>query len=804
MNRETYRKQAEELVAQMTVEEAASQLLHHAPAIQRLNVPEYNWWNEALHGVGRAGIATVFPQSIAMGAAFDPEFLKEEAEIIAEEARAKYNAAQEAGDNDIYKGLTYWSPNINIFRDPRWGRGHETYGEDPTLTKHLGKAFIDGLQGDGEHLKIAACAKHFAVHSGPEALRHSFDAVASEKDLRETYLPAFETAVKEAGVESVMGAYNRVNGEPACGSKRLLVDILRGEWGFEGHVVSDCWAIRDFHENHHYTSRGEESASLAVRMGCDLNCGCTYDKLLGGLKEGLITEEEIRRSAVRMFTTRFALGMFDEDCEYDQIPYTVVVQKAHKQKALQAAEESMVLLKNDGILPLKKESIESIGVIGPNAYSTAALYGNYHGDSDEYITNLDGIRREAGDQIRVFYSQGCHLYQAADDPLCRPGRLLGEAEAVGKCSDVIVLCVGLDERLEGEEGDQGNAYASGDKQDLLLPEVQRELVERVIALGKPVILVVNSGSALDLSAYESKVSAIVQAWYSGERGGEALANILFGHTNPSGKLPLTFYYNSQPIPEFTDYHMAGRTYKFVEAAPWYPFGYGLSYSRFVYQNLSAKAVEDGIDVRVEVENASSRNGAEIVEFYVRYEGKTFEKPHHKLVGFKRGMIPTKEIAEFNYHIPERELRSVLKDGSEELLDGEYTIFAGPCQPDERSAALMGSQPLAIAFTVTDGVITIGEVKECEPYVYPDQAEYTAHVEKRKKYSLSTPFSQLYADERSRAVLVETLPMMFGEQNPYAGMMKDLNMSIRELMPMAKGMIPEEKIRELEEKLEELN
>ena len=501
MDRERYRRQAEELVANMTVEEAASQLLHHAPAIERLGVPEYNWWNEALHGVGRAGIATVFPQAIGMAAAFDPDFLKREAEIIAEEARAKYNAAQEAGDRDIYKGLTYWSPNINIFRDPRWGRGHETYGEDPTLTGKLGNAFIEGLQGDGEYRKIAACAKHFAVHSGPEALRHEFNAVVSEKDLWETYLPAFETAVKDADVESVMGAYNRTNGEPCCGSKRLLVDILRGEWGFQGHVVSDCWAVRDFHETHKYTARPEESASLAVRMGCDLNCGCTYERLLTGLEKGLITEEEIRRSAVRLFTTRYALGMFDEDCPYNEIPYRVVAQPENKKAALTAAEESMVLLKNDGILPLKEESLESIGVIGPNAYSQAALYGNYHGDSDEYITNLDGIRRAVGDKIRIFYSQGCHLYIAADDPLCRPGRLLGEAEAVVKNSDVVILCVGLDERMEGEQGDEGNAFASGDKENLLLPETQQILIERVIALGKPVVLVIVALAVLVLDRH---------------------------------------------------------------------------------------------------------------------------------------------------------------------------------------------------------------------------------------------------------------------------------------------------------------
>lgn len=813
--REKYRKQAEELVAKMTIEEAASQLLHHAPAIERLGVPEYNWWNEALHGVGRAGIATVFPQAIGMAASFDPEFLKQEAGIIAEEARAKYNAAQADGDNDIYKGLTYWSPNINIFRDPRWGRGHETYGEDPTLTGQMGNAFIEGLQGEGDYIKIAACAKHFAVHSGPEALRHSFDAKASEKDLRETYLPAFESAVKEAGVESVMGAYNRTNGEPCCGSKRLLVDILRGEWGFEGHVVSDCWAVKDFHENHHYTTRGEESASLAVRMGCDLNCGCTYEKLLGGLAEGLITEEEIRKSAVRLFTTRFALGMFDEHCEYNRIPYTVVNQKSSREAAGKAAEESMVLLKNDGILPLNRDKIKNLAVVGPNAYHQAALYGNYHGDSGEYVTNLDGIRREAGEDIRIFYSQGCHLFMASDDPLCRPKRLFSETAAVVNCSDAVILCVGLDETLEGEEGDAGNAYASGDKEDLYLPESQQLLVEKVLTLGKPVVLVINSGSALDLSAYEDRVSAIVQSWYSGERGGEALAKILFGKINPSGKLPLTFYYNEQPMPEFTDYHMAGRTYKFVEAAPWYPFGYGLSYSRFSYDDFSAELCENVLRLSVNVKNDSEMDGDEIVQFYVRYEGEAFEKPHHKLIGFVRTHVPAAgkgqkpERVRVTCEIPMKELESVLEDGSSRLLDGEYTLFAGTCQPDARSVELTGNAPLALRIAVSggtaesrEGVLVQHEVK-CEPYVYPDAADYRAKIQKRQKFGITTPLSELYTNPKAWKVLTETIPLMFGPQNPHADMMKGLNMGIKDLVGMSGGMISPEVLGELEKKFAEV-
>lgn len=820
-NREKFRAQAEELVEKMTVEEAASQLLHHAPAIERLGVPEYNWWNEALHGVGRAGIATVFPQAIGMAAAFDPDFLKEEAQIIAEEARAKYNAAQADGDNDIYKGLTFWSPNINIFRDPRWGRGHETYGEDPTLTKKLGNAFIEGLQGDGEYLKLAACAKHFAVHSGPEKLRHAFDAKASEKDLWETYLPAFEAAVKEADVESVMGAYNRTNGEPCCGSKRLLSDILRGEWGFEGHVVSDCWAVKDFHENHHYTKRGEESASLAVRMGCDLNCGCTYEKLLGGLAEGLITEEEIRRAAVRLFTTRFALGMFDPNCEYNRIPYTAVNQPDYKKAAKKAAEESMVLLKNNGILPLKKEKIQNLAVIGPNAYAQAALYGNYHGDSDEYVTNLDGIRRECGEDIRIFYSQGSHLFRTSDDPLCRPNRLFSETVAAVNCSDAVVLCVGLDETLEGEEGDQGNAYASGDKENLFLPESQQLLVEKVLTLGKPVILVINSGSALDLSAYEEKADAIIQAWYSGERGGEALAEILFGRVNPSGKLPVTFYYNNQPIPEFTNYHMAGRTYKFVEAAPWYPFGFGLSYSRFTYANFTVMEQESILRLSVDVTNTSGMDGDEIVEFYARYEGEAFEKPHHKLIGFVRVHVPAAgNSADAGTvcavcEILLKELESVQEDGSSVLLDGSYTLFAGTCQPDERSIALTQSVPLALHVEAAGGKLKcaaqdgaaempVQSVSECEPYIYPDQTDYKAEIQKRQRYGITTPLSELYANPEAWRILTDAVPMMFGPENPHADMMKGLNMGIKDLIDMSGGILSSDVLVGLEEKFKELN
>ena len=481
MNREEAQQRARALVAKMTVEEKASQLKFDAEAIPRLGIPAYNWWNEALHGVARAGTATVFPQAIGLAAAFDAEMMKEIGSVIATEGRAKYNENQKYGDRDIYKGLTFWAPNVNIFRDPRWGRGHETYGEDPYLTSRLAVPFIQGLQSDGEYMKTAACAKHFAVHSGPEAKRHFFNAEASKKDMEETYLPAFEACVKEGKVEAVMGAYNRTNGEPCCASEELMNHYLRGKWKFQGHYVSDCWAIRDFHENHKVTDRPEESVKKALEAGCDLNCGCTYEKILNAYREGIIDEKYITESCVRLFTTRFLLGMFNET-EYDKISYLEVESKEHLELAEQAATESMVLLKNDGILPLKKEEIHTIGIIGPNANSRNSLIGNYHGTSSEYVTVLEGMKQAAGDQIRVLYSEGCHLWKDTIEHLAAPGQpdRLAEAQAVAEYSDVVLLVVGLDETLEGEEGDTGNSDASGDKKDLEFPEPQKKLMDQIL------------------------------------------------------------------------------------------------------------------------------------------------------------------------------------------------------------------------------------------------------------------------------------------------------------------------------------
>ena len=579
MNREEAQQRARALVAKMTVEEKASQLKFDAEAIPRLGIPAYNWWNEALHGVARAGTATVFPQAIGLAAAFDAEMMKEIGSVIATEGRAKYNENQKYGDRDIYKGLTFWAPNVNIFRDPRWGRGHETYGEDPYLTSRLAVPFIQGLQSDGEYMKTAACAKHFAVHSGPEAKRHFFNAEASKKDMEETYLPAFEACVKEGKVEAVMGAYNRTNGEPCCASEELMNHYLRGKWKFQGHYVSDCWAIRDFHENHKVTDRPEESVKKALEAGCDLNCGCTYEKILNAYREGIIDEKYITESCVRLFTTRFLLGMFNET-EYDKISYLEVESKEHLELAEQAATESMVLLKNDGILPLKKEEIHTIGIIGPNANSRNSLIGNYHGTSSEYVTVLEGMKQAAGDQIRVLYSEGCHLWKDTIEHLAAPGQpdRLAEAQAVAEYSDVVLLVVGLDETLEGEEGDTGNSDASGDKKDLEFPEPQKKLMDQILECKKPVILVNMTGSAMNLSVAEEKAAAIIQAWYPGARGGKAVSDVIFGEKSPSGKLPVTFYKDTSDIPDFEDYSMKNRTYRYYTGEPLYPFGYGLTLS----------------------------------------------------------------------------------------------------------------------------------------------------------------------------------------------------------------------------------
>lgn len=698
MNRKEAEERAVHLVDQMTVEEMASQLRYDAPAIERLHIPAYNWWSEGLHGVARAGTATVFPQAIGLAATFDPMLIEKIGDTIATEARAKYNAASAHGDRDIYKGLTIWSPNVNIFRDPRWGRGHETYGEDPYLTSRLGESFVKGLQGDGSYLKTAACAKHFAVHSGPEKERHHFDAKATRKDMWETYLPAFQACV-EAGVESVMGAYNRTNGEPCCANTYLMEEVLRGKWHFEGHYVSDCWAIKDFHENHKVTRNAEESAYLALEKGCDLNCGCTYREIMPAYKKGDLPLSLIRRAAIRLFTTRFLLGMFDKT-EYDEIPYETIACKEHLALAKKAAEESIVLLKNDGILPLKKKKGMTIGVIGPNADSREALIGNYHGTPPRYITVLEGIQDYLGEDGRVLYAQGCHLYKDREEALAQPDDRISEAVSCAEHADVVVLCLGLDETLEGEEGDTGNSYASGDKLDLLLPPPQQRLLEAVAKTKKPFIVCLLAGSAMDLNFADQEAAAILQAFYPGAEGGREVARLLFGEYSPSGKLPVTIYRDLTEMPAFTDYTMRGRTYRYLTKKPLYPFGYGLTYSDCVIDEIQPEkeytyedAVKDGIEIKVHVENRGSYDTEEVLQGYVKVQSPN-EVLHPKLGVFARIHIKAGEGQWISLHISKTAFSTVTEDG-ERVYDGKKAqIFIGFGQPDERTAELLGVNSLS--------------------------------------------------------------------------------------------------------------
>ena len=687
MTREQAKRKAEDLVGRMTVEEMASQLRFDAPAIERLGIPAYNWWNEALHGLARAGTATSFPQAIGMAAMFDEELLEKIASAIATEARAKYNALSAEGDRDIYHGLTMWSPNVNIFRDPRWGRGHETYGEDPYLTARLGVAFVRGLQGEGETLKTAACAKHFAAHSGPEALRHSFNAEVGAKDMEETYLPAFRALVCEAGVESVMGAYNRTNGEPCCANPPLM-EKLRGEWGFEGHFVSDCWAIRDFHENHKVTEGPVWSVTKALKAGCDLNCGCTYQHIMNAYAQGLITKEDISRCAVRVFTTRYLLGILgDEGSEYDAIPYETIECEEHLALAHAAALRSCVLLKNNGLLPLDPAKCGTIGVIGPNANSRVCLIGNYHGTASRYVTVLEGIQDLTKGKCRVLYSEGCALSEDRVEPLAQPNDRLAEAAAVAKHSDTVILVLGLDETLEGEEGDTGNSYYSGDKADLLLPESQRILLRHVLEIGKPTVVVLLAGSAIDLSEAQESADAILLGWYPGAGGGRAVAELLFGKESPSGKLPLTFYRNAalEEMPAFTDYSMKGRTYRYYQGSPLYPFGYGLSYGTAA---LSLKEAGRG-GAAVRVKNESDRALEEVVELYLKDEGSPLAPPKASLCGFQRIRLEAGEEKEIFIPIGEDAFTVVDEKGERIPGSGSWRLWAGFGAPDARTEELTG-------------------------------------------------------------------------------------------------------------------
>ncbi|WMJ87467.1 glycoside hydrolase family 3 C-terminal domain-containing protein [Anaerocolumna sp. MB42-C2] len=696
-----------DLVEQMTLEEKCSQLRYDAPAIPRLGIPNYNWWNEALHGVARAGAATVFPQSIGLAAMFDEEFLQKIGDIVATEGRAKYHEAAANGDRGLYKGITFWSPNINIFRDPRWGRGHETYGEDPCLTGRMGTAYIKGIQGNGKRLKAAACVKHFAAHSGPEKGRHSFNSIVSKKDLNETYYPAFEKCVKDAKVEGIMGGYNRLNGEAACGSYSMITELLREKWGFDGYYVSDCGAIKDFHMFHGLTATAAESGALALKSGCDLNCGAVYLHLMNAYVQGLISEEDINKAVYHVMMTRMRLGMFDEHNEYENIPYEINDCKEHHDQALIAAEKSMILLKNNGMLPLKKEEIKTVAVIGPNADSDEILKGNYNGTATEKYTLLEGIRNAIGDSARIYYSEGAHLYRENVESLAEADDRIKEAVTIAKRSDVVILCLGLNGTLEGEEGDANNSYAGADKADLNLPESQMRLLKAVCETGKQVVLLLATGSAMAINHAAEHCDAILQVWYPGQMGGIAAANLLFGKTSPSGKLPVTFYRTTEELPDFTDYSMKNRTYRYMEQEALYPFGYGLSYGDFTYDGLGVDQVVPGTDgyvrISVSVRNNSAVECEEVTQVYIKITNSLFAVPNYTLTDFKRVHLQSGEKKQIEFLLP-ASVFMVINDEGERILDGDKAfIYVGGSQPDARSIKLTGKTPL-------NSVIEIGGLK----------------------------------------------------------------------------------------------
>ena len=819
-------QRAADLVSRMTLEEKISQMMNAAPAIPRLGVPEYDWWNEALHGVAFSGTATVFPQVIGLGATFDPKLVGHVARVISEEARAKYHEAQRRGNRARFFGLTFWSPNINIFRDPRWGRGQETYGEDPYLSGRLGVAFVKGLQGDDpKYLKVVATPKHYAVHSGPEPERHRFDAKATERDLRETYLPAFRATVTEGRAASVMCAYNRINGEPACASTHLLGDILRGEWGFQGYVVSDCGAIDDIFRRHLFVKTPEEASAVAVKRGTDLECGDIYRALAAAVKEGRISEGEIDTAVKRLFEARFRLGMFDppETVKYAQIPFSANDSPEHRRLALEAARESIVLLKNErNTLPLRKD-LKSIAVIGPNADDVQVLLGNYNGQPSRATTALAGIRERVSPRTKVLYAQGTALTESsgvpvppsalrdlkaeffanrklegapvvmrdeeavnfdwgmnnpapnvpADDFSARwTGRLVpnvsgkyrlgataddgvrvyldgqlvaedwtehaprtvtgevtleagrsydlkleyfeggvgavaklvwqppaqqtagspyAEALSVAKQADAVVLVLGISAQLEGEEMNVSEpGFAGGDRTDINLPARQQALLEAIAATGKPVVLVLMSGSALAVNWADAHVPAIVQAWYPGEEGGAAIADVLFGDYNPAGRLPVTFYKSVEQLPPFENYEMEGRTYRYFKGQPLYPFGHGLSYTTFRYDKLkfstsSIKAGE-GVRVSVEVENAGSRAGDEVVQLYVTDPEASVRVPVRSLAGVERLHLKPGEKRSVSFTLDPRQLSVIKDDGRAVVEPGEFRVSVGGKQPGFKGRA----------------------------------------------------------------------------------------------------------------------
>lgn len=690
-----------DLVGKLTLEEKVMQMNHRSPAIPRLNIPAYNWWNEALHGVGRSGVATIFPQAIGLGASFDEDLAFRVSAAISDEARAMYNASIAKGHYQQYGGLTFWTPNINIFRDPRWGRGQETYGEDPYLTSRLGVAFVKGLQGDNpKYLKTAACAKHFAVHSGPERLRHEFNAVASPKDLRETYLPAFKALVKEAHVEAVMCAYNRTNGAPCCANNVLLSEVLRKEWGFKGHVVSDCWAVKDFYEGHKTVANQMEAAALAVKSGVELNCGDEYPALVEAVKNKLIDEKEIDTALAILLRTRFKLGMFDakESNPYNSISTEVINNAEHRALAREAAVKSMVLLKNNGALPLKND-LARYFVTGPNAGNVDALIGNYYGVNSNIVTILEGLAGGIQTGSQLHYKAGILLNRDNENAI---DWTTGEAK--GSAATFVVM--GITGFLEGEEGESISSPTYGDRLDYNLPQNQIKFLKKIRETTKnPVIAIVTGGSPMNLAEVHELADAVLLVWYPGEEGGNAVADVVFGKTSPSGRLPLTFPKSLDQLPPYENYSMKGRTYRFMQQEPMYPFGYGLSYTKFSYSNIktSAAAVsmkkKEAVDVEAKVTNTGTVESEEVVQLYLTDLESSVSAPLFSLKGIKHVKLKPGESVTVKFTVTPEMMMLINEKGESVLEPGKYKIALGGSLPSARSEALGASKSAEIIFTL---------------------------------------------------------------------------------------------------------
>ena len=686
----TVDERVNDLISKMTVEEKISQLSYTSAAIPRLDIPAYNWWNEALHGVGRSGVATVFPQAIGLGATFDADLAFRVSSAISDEARAMYNAAVKKNYRQQYNGLTFWTPNINIFRDPRWGRGQETYGEDPYLTSQLGTAFVRGLQGDDPHyLKTTACAKHFAVHSGPERLRHEFNAVASPQDLYETYLPAFKALV-DAGVEGVMCAYNSTNGAPCCANNYLLKDVLIDKWGFKGYITSDCWALVDFYQGHNVVSDATQAAALALKSGVDLNCGSVYPSLSKALSEGLVTESEIDSALLPLLDIRFRLGMFDPQGmnPYDKIPESTINSPEHRALAREVAQKSVVLLKNNGVLPLRND-LPRYYVTGPNSADVNALIGNYYGVNNDMVTFLEGIANAVETGSQVQFKQGALLDRKNINPI---DWTTGDA----KTADATFVVIGITGLLEGEEGEAIASEHYGDRLDYNLPQNQIDFVRKLKdGNDKPVIAIVTGGSPMNLEEIQEIADAVLLVWYPGEEGGNAVADILFGKVSPSGRIPVTFPRSLDQLPPYKDYSMDGRTYRYMTEEPLYPFGFGLSYTTFDYSGIALANEKikknQSTSVSVKVKNTGSMKGDEVVQLYITDPEASFKTPIYSLKGIKRVTLKPGEEKALSFDITPEILKVVNEKGESVIEKGVFKIMIGGSDPSTRALELGSSR-----------------------------------------------------------------------------------------------------------------